>query len=171
LPERTQSRALLLLALSLILLSVALLRVGAALFSEAAPQGMLSYEFAGDAVSAALILESWSSVAREQAMLSLGLDYLYLIVYPAFFSLACARVATRMRGRLPGVARLGVWLSWAVLAAGPLDALENYALIRLLTTGASDAWAGVAWWCAAPKFALVAAGLAFSLCGVFVSRR
>lgn len=170
LPERIQSRALLPLGVLLVVLSVALLRVGAALFSDAAPQGILSYEFAGDAATAARILASWSSEAREQAMLSLGLDYLYLIVYPAFLSLACARIAVRLGGRLPRAARLGAALSWAVLAAGALDAVENYALIRLLTDGASDTWAGLAWWCAAPKFALVGAALAFTLCGVFAKR-
>lgn len=170
LPERIQSRALLPLGVLLVVLSVALLRVGAALFSDAAPQGILSYEFAGDAATAARILASWSSEAREQAMLSLGLDYLYLTVYPAFLSLACVRIAVRLGGRLPRAARLGAALSWAVLAAGALDAVENYALIRLLTDGASESWAGLAWWCAAPKFALVGAALAFTLCGVFAKR-
>jgi hypothetical protein len=151
-------------------LSIALSSIGAALFSEAAPSGIISYEFAGTAAAADRILRSWSPEAREHAMLSLGLDYLYLVVYPAFISLACARVAVRLRDNRPTAARLGAWLSWLVLAAGALDAVENYALIRLLVAGASDLWASVAWWCAGPKFALVALGLAFALFGYIASR-
>ena len=106
--ESAQGRALALLAALLVLLSIALSAVGAALFTEAAPQGIVSYEFAGCAAGAERILGSWSAAAREHAMLSLGLDYLYLLVYPAFISLACVRVSRRLEGLRPGVARLGI---------------------------------------------------------------
>jgi hypothetical protein len=168
--ESAEGRALALLAALLVLLSIALSAVGAALFSEAAPQGIVSYEFAGSAAGAERILGSWSAAAREHAMLSLGLDYLYLLVYPAFISLACVRVSRRLEAFRPGVARLGVHLSWAVLAAAPLDAIENAALIQLLLAGPSEIWARVAWWCAGPKFALVVLGLLFALFGYLVGR-
>jgi hypothetical protein len=102
-------------------------------------------------------------------MLSLGLDYLFLVLYPAFISLACARVALRLRTGSPGGARLGVMLSWLVPVAGILDAVENYALIRMLIAGPSDLWAGVSWWCATPKFILVGLGLVFALVGYAAS--
>jgi hypothetical protein len=168
--ESAQGPALALLAVLLVVLSIALSAVGAALFSEAAPQGIVSYEFAGTAVGAERILGSWPALARQRAMLSLGLDYLYLLVYPAFISLACVRVSRRLEGLRPGVARFGMRLSWAVLAAAPLDAIENAALIQLLLAGPSEIWARVAWWCAGPKFALVILGLVFALLGYLFSR-
>jgi hypothetical protein len=102
---------------------------------------------------------------RELAMLNLGLDYLYLVAYPALLSLACAGVAGRLRARTPGVARLGIVLAWSIPAAGVLDAIENAALIRILTSGPSDALARIAWASAVPKFVLVFAALAYAALG------
>ncbi len=69
---------------------------------------------------------------------------------------------------LAGMAVL-VLLSWLVLAAGVLDAIENYALIQMLLSGASDLWARISWWCATPKFILVGLGLLFALAGYVAS--
>ncbi len=150
------------LTVLLVATSAVLAAAGNALVTEQAPQGIVSYEFAGDAAGARRILDSWDPRARENAMFVLGLDYLYLLLYPAWFSLACSAIARRLGGF---AGRLGLVLSWAVLAAAPLDALENYGSIRLLVAGPSDAMARLAWACAAPKFALVAAATAYLLGG------
>jgi len=168
--ERGQRYALGILAVLTISVSFSLSSNSAVLATEAAPRGIISYEFAYTATAAEQMLLSWSPMARQRAMLSLGLDYLFLVLYPAFISLACARVALRLRERSPGAARLGVLLAWLVLAAGVLDAVENYALIQMLLTGPSDLWAQLAWWCATPKFALVGLGLVFALAGYVASR-
>ena len=170
LSERAQLYALGILAVLTVGVSFSLSSNSAVLATEAAPRGIISYEFAYTAAAAERMLLSWSPVAKQRAMLSLGLDYLFLVLYPAFISRACARVALRLRERSPGAARLGVRLSWLVLAAGVLDAVENYALIEMLVTGPSDLWAQLAWWCATPKFILVGLGLAFALAGYVASR-
>ena len=161
--ETGQRGALLVLTALLVVLSIALSMIGAPLITSAAPRGIVSFEFAGTAETAARMLDSWSPRVREQAMLSLGLDYLYLGVYPAWLALACTRIARR---GTPVLARIGRALAWAVLLAAPLDAVENGALIRSVASGASDAMARLAWICAAPKFALVFAGLLYVLVGV-----
>ena len=97
-------------------------------------------------------------------MLSLGLDYLYLGVYPAFISLACVWTARRI------ARRAGIALAWAVLLAAPLDAVENTALVWMLVHGPGDAAAVLAWACALPKFALVFAGLGYAGIGQVVAR-
>jgi hypothetical protein len=157
-----ESRAALLGVLTVLLaaLSVALTGIGAPLVTEAAPGGIVSFEFAGSAEQAGRIVASWPPEARERATLSLGLDYLYLLVYPAWFSLACALTARRGAGAL---AAAGLALSWLVLAAGPLDAVENAALLRLMGAAPSDAAARLAWLCAGPKFALVLAASLYLL--------
>jgi hypothetical protein len=158
------------LTLALALLSIALSAIGRPLITAAAPAGIVSFELAGDAARAARILGSWAPVARERAMLSLGLDYLYLVVYPAWFSLACVLLARRSRGAL---GRIGALLAWAVLAAGLFDAVENAALIRMLDAGASQAAAQLARTCAAAKFALllVAAAYLLAAAGAWALRR
>lgn len=166
LSDAAQKRALTVLLLVVLALSTFLAVLGAPLRTPAAPRGIVSFELAGSATAAARILESWSPAVRELAMLNLGLDYLYLVAYPAFLALACARVAGRLGGRAPGFARGGMWLAWSVLASGALDAIENAALIRILTSGPSDALARIAWVTAVPKFALVFAALAYAGVGL-----
>lgn len=153
-------RLFLVLSVLLGVLSIALAALGAPLVTAAAPWGIVSYEFAGTAEGAGRVLASWSPAAREHAMLTLGLDFLYLLVYPAWLSLACVFLAGN--GFQPGP---GIALAWAVLAAGALDAVENLALIRLLTAGPGDAAAGLAWACAGVKFALVLSAAAYVLAG------
>ena len=139
--------------------------LGTALITASAPTGMLSYNLAGSGTRASAVLASWSGQARERALLFLGLDYLYLFIYPAFISLGCARLALSLSHSAPRLAALGRSLSWLVLAAGGFDAVENYALIRQLLTAPSDLWAQVAWWCALPKFGLSLIGLVYMLAG------
>jgi len=162
--ERSEGTLLAVLAVLGVVLSAALVRIGAPLVTDAAPSGIVSFEFAGSAAGARAILDSWTPLAREHAMLSLGLDYLYLAVYPAFISLACVWTARRI------APRTGLALAWAVLLAAPLDAVENAALVWMLVQGPGDAAAAVAWACALPKFALVFAGLGYAAAGQVAAR-
>jgi hypothetical protein len=156
--ERAQPGLLVGLTLLLVALSAWLLWLDQALVSPASPGGIVSYELAGHRDRSAAILGAWSASARSTAMLILGLDYLYLLVYPAWLSLAAARLGARLGGRWR---RPGSKASWVVLGAAPLDAVENHALIQQLAHGPSALHAQLAWWCAVPKFALVAVALAF----------
>ena len=165
LSDAARRQAFTLLVLLVLVLSTFLMVLGEPLRTPAAPQGIVSFELAGSGQAAAAILDSWSPAVRELAMLNLGLDYLYLVVYPAVLSLACVAVSGRLRARSAVAARLGIALAWAVLAAAPLDAIENAALIRILTHGPSDALARIAWLAAVPKFALVVAALIHALAG------
>ena len=162
--ERSEGTLLAVLAVLLVVLSAALMRIGAPLVTGEAPSGIVSFEFAGTAEGARAILDSWTPRAREHAMLSLGLDYLYLGVYPAFISLACVWTARRI------ARRSGLALAWAALLAAPLDAVENAALVWMLVRGPGDAAAALAWACALPKFALVFAGLGYAGIGQVVAR-
>lgn len=146
------------LTVLLVALSAALAILGAPLVSDAAPNGIVSFELAGSAERAGRIVASWSAHARERAALTLGLDYVYLLVYPAWLSLACLLTARRRSGAWQ---RGGLALAWLVLAAGLCDAVENAALLRILEAGASPAAARLAWLCAAVKFALVLAAVLY----------
>lgn len=78
--------------------------------------------------------------------------------FPLLLSLACAMLAESPSNSMAAV---GIFISWAVLSAGPLDALENVALLRMLDQGASQLLARLAGWCAGAKFALVFSGLGY----------
>ena len=156
--QRAQPIALAVLTGLLVGTSIWLAAMGRALVTQDAPNGIVSYELAGSLVASDAIIRSWSPGASSIAMLSLGFDYLYLFVYPAWLSLAVVRSSASLGGAW---ARAGAATSWLVLAAAPLDAVENYSLVQQLIHGASELHAQVAWWCAVPKFALVALAAAF----------
>jgi hypothetical protein len=152
-------------ALSLAVM-VALASGGSVLRTSAAPLGIVSLEFAGDVATAETILAAWDSSARVAAGVNLGLDYLYLFAYSFSIALGCTLVATAGRSSRHALTGVGVALAWLQFPAGGLDAIENYALLQMLSGNVSAAWAATAWWCAAVKFALVGLGLLYSLPGL-----
>ena len=139
--------------------------LGAALVTPEAPRGIVSFELAGDVATAERMLGSWDAQARVRAGLSLGADYLFLFLYALAIGLGCALLGDALGARSPGAAALGAVLAWGQLAAAVLDAAENLALIQLLLGSREPHWPALAWWCALPKFVLVAAGLAWLAAG------
>jgi hypothetical protein len=122
------------------------------------PGGILSYEFAGTLENARQMLAAWGETGRLHAAFSLGLDYVFMLAYPVFFCLLCERSAARARD---GWLRLGVGLAWGQWLAAALDALENAALLSVLFGSPAAVWAPLAWGCAALKFALIFAAVAY----------
>jgi hypothetical protein len=171
LTEPMQRRLFVPLVAAALLVMAALSLLDGRLRTEAAPLGIVSFELAGDVQAAAAMVTAWDVEARVAAGFSLGLDYLFLLLYPASIALACVLVARRLRGLWPALAAAGAWLAWAQLAAGLLDAVENYALLRLLLAPPEAPWPAVAWACAVPKFALVALGLLYAALGALVTVR
>ena len=160
---RLPGRYLFALIVLALLLTVVMQRVGAPLTTAVAPAGIVSFEFAGTLERAQQILASWDRQARVHAALSLGLDYVYLLTYALAIGATCLRLAAVWEERRPRWARLGWLLGWGQGAAALLDAIENVALIRLLLGSTASLWPPLAWICAAPKFALVLAGLSYAL--------
>lgn len=115
-------------------------------------QGIVEFELCALSASCAEILAGWSGRQRELAMLSLGLDFLFLVLYPAVIAAALVVIARR----LSGLARsLSSAFAWLVLAAGLMDAVENYCLIRLLGGADLEVFALPAALLAAVKFLIV----------------
>ena len=139
-----------------------LLWMGQALVTTAAPNGIVSFELARSLGRSSSILQSWSEHAQSVAMLMQGVDYLYLLIYPVWFSSLLYLLGSRLG---EGWQRAGCAISWLVLLAIPLDAVENYALIQQLLYGPMEFHAWLAWGCAVPKFALVGLATAYLLLG------
>jgi hypothetical protein len=161
-----QRRAFAVVAPLTVAVMVALDAIGRPLATEAAPLGIVSFEFAGNLEDAARMLASWGEAGRVRAGLSLGLDYLFLVLYASAIGLGCKEVARRLAPPGTLAHRAGTGLAWGQVTAAGLDAVENVALIRLLMGSQTALWPPLAWWCAAFKFAFVIAGLAYVLLGL-----
>lgn len=148
------------------ILLMALRTLDAPLKTEAAPRGIISFELANNYESSRLILSSWNAEAKLNAALSLGLDYLFLVVYAIFLSLTCIQVAKALKSDHSFFFMLAQVVAWSQFLAAVLDAVENMALIQLLLNSSRKWLPLVARWCAMVKFSIVGAGLIFILGGL-----
>jgi hypothetical protein len=153
------------LILTLVLM-VVLLRVDRPLQTAAAPKGIISFEFAGSVQRAGEIVQSWEGRPAPFAGFSLGIDYLYMVAYATTIAWACIWASRMVETRRWPFATLGILLAWGQIMAAGLDALENVALLILLLVRVAAPWPQVAWIAAALKFALILAGLLYSVLGV-----
>jgi len=140
---------------------VSLNALGGPLNTEVAPLGIVSFELAGELSLAQSMVESWGQTGQVYAGLNLALDYVFLVAYSSSIALGCVLVARSLSRRGEFLPSVGVVLAWAQLGAAMLDAVENYALIRVLLGSQQILWPTVARWCAIPKFLIVAAGLVY----------
>jgi hypothetical protein len=101
---------------------------GAPLTTETSPWGIVSLELAWSTSNADRVVESWSTLGDTPTRQIL-LDFPFLVFYPVCLSLWLSLMA---RGAKGWVATMGVLLSWGVLFSGPLDAIENLAMLKML---------------------------------------
>ncbi len=165
-----RKRTLILLVILTVGIIIGLQILGAPLKTDAAPAGIVSFEFAGTPTMAGEIINSWGERGRVYAGLSLGLDYLFLLAYAGTIGLACTLVAGSLPSSMASMALIGIILAWAQFGAAILDAIENYALIQVLLGSESALWSTMAKWCAIPKFMIVALGLLCSAFGLLLLR-
>lgn len=149
------------LVLALVTLA-ALTAINAHLRNEVAPQGIVSFELCAYSGSCASMRESWGEEARIWAGLSLGLDYLFMLLYAAAIFLALRLLATRLPRRWAQPTLVVAWLAWVAAA---MDAAENYCLIGLLLDPAAARCAWPAAIFATIKFMLIAVAMAWLVAG------
>ncbi len=157
-----------------VIATAAIAYVDAQYRTEAARYGIVSLEVAGTPMLAQWILDRWSARPEMNLWVAFGIgaDYLYLLVYGLFFSLATASVAARLAERgssLVGVVRFVAFLQ---LLAPLCDAVENVGLFAmLLRRGELEFWAPFAAGFALAKFAMLGMGVTLLLLTAPLLRR
>jgi hypothetical protein len=157
-----------LLLVSTLVVMAALQATGAPLRTDAAPQGIISFELTGTEAGAREIVDSWDANARAHAGFNLGLDFVFLAFYSTTIAYACVWIAATCSvgtGALKPLVTMGMLLAWGQWLAALLDATENAALLVNLLDAPAAPWPQIAQWCAAIKFGLVLLGLAYTLLG------
>jgi hypothetical protein len=141
----------------LVLVLVAMRLIDSGLQTASAVHGIVSFEFCAFSASCAVQLQDWGVRGQQLAMLSLGLDYLFIPLYAGLLWLALVRLASLQSIKLQRLTRFAAHLA---LLAGLVDTLENYALIQLLLSQSITPYGMLAALCASAKFTLLA--LSFS---------
>jgi hypothetical protein len=108
---------------------------GLPLHTREAPLGIVSLELCALAGDCTAVMQSWGPTQRDLALLGLGLDILFLLLYPAVFALVLRVAADGLPPPMPALARA---LTVPLTLAGRVDLLENAALVRLLPTRSVD---------------------------------
>ncbi len=140
------------------LLGISFTLLSVVLFLIPLDPGMLAYEF--DALG---VIARWDFSERLWAAFSLGLDFLYLVVYSTLLALGCLCIANKLQGNL--LAKLGIPLAWGQWLAASFDIVENILLLAILLNSQSQVFALAAMLCAILKFALIIAGLLYIVIG------
>ncbi len=124
------------------------------------PHGIVSFEFCGWVGSCEATLAAWGEQGRQWAMLSLGLDYLFMLEYAGLVCLGLLMAEQRLvQSAAPGPARVARVFASIALLAGGFDAAENLCLIGVVHSGQGAALAHWAALFASIKFVLIAAAL------------
>lgn len=125
------------------------------LITDGTSDGIVSFELAKNIHDARIMMDMWGDTGRVVAGFSLGLDYLFLISYSLFLGLISFYFAKKFDGRLKILAKLGYAFSWLIFLAAVYDAIENFALFKILTGSGTSLWAVTAWFFASFKFLIV----------------
>lgn len=167
--QESQKSVFVFLFIATLLVIVGMQFLGNPLITDAAPAGIVSYEFAGDLDTAQTIIDSWGQEKLAYAGLNLGLDYLFMAAYGLTIGLGCVLVAQGLQKKIKPLASLGILLAWGSVLAALLDALENYALIRVLLGSLNETWPVIAYWSAIVKFTLVGFVLIYIFVGALIA--
>jgi hypothetical protein len=135
---------------------------------EGGAPGIVPFEVAFTSERASEILGEWGSDGRDFALVSLLVDYVYLVAWALTLALLCLAVAARQWRE--GWASFGERIAWAPLLGGVCDALEDTALLAVLGSDGDDPWPLVAGVFATAKFALIGVTVAYLIAGLIAAR-
>jgi hypothetical protein len=124
------------------------------------PANIIQFELAGTVEAAQHIMDDWSEAGIAKARLSIYLDFVFLVLYSATFSIGCKRAFSFTSQQV--VKKISVMLSVLVWLAGGLDLIENMAMLVSLNR-ATTLTTQLAFYCAAIKFTIVLLAIAWML--------
>jgi hypothetical protein len=155
--DRIKRKENLFLALltSLLILSIVIMRYfDSFLISDKAQNGIISFELAKNVSKSKSIIEAWDFVAKTAAGLSLGFDFLFLIVYSSFIALLIFKL-NKILWKNHWFYKLGRILIWFVFIAAFFDIVENIALIKIILGDLNQNWASIAYYFVMLKFSII----------------
>ncbi len=140
---------------TLLLFFIGLMRyLDSFLITDLSPNGIVSFELAKEIDISLAIINSWDETARTAAGMSMGFDFIFLIIY----SLAIAELIQVLNNKLwksSSFHTIGRIFLKAIFLAAIFDIIENIALIQLLLGDIDELWSNTAYYFALSKFILI----------------
>ncbi len=137
--------------------------------TDAAPNGIVSFELAGNPETARAITDSWKDMRLWlSAASSLGIDYVFMPIYALALAFGSLLAMRRHEGWIRSI---GAVAAYAGFAAASFDAVENYALLRVLLGEVQSGYPAIAAFCAILKFALILFGALYGLAAWLLPKR
>lgn len=158
--KTAEKRLTIVLLIAMLLLFSAMRYFDAPLKNQVSKAGIVSFELAKDLQQTKAILNSWNAFSKTSAGISIGLDFLFLMVYAVFISLLIHKLNESL-WKHSKLYKIGVMIIWGVFLAAVFDIVENIALIQLLLGDLQQKWSSIAYYFAVLKFGLLAFGLFF----------
>lgn len=161
------------LAVTFLLLSLALYELDGNLRNETTPYGIVSFEFIWSIENAKAATLSWGQSGQIAAGIILGLDFLYIALYSLIgFILPRAinkRISSKRskHGHYYNAALF--FASYLFPLAGFFDIIENLSLIRVLLGSQEEVWTVLAWYCALFKFSSIGVGSTVATAGLVLT--
>ncbi len=161
-PKVAEKRLAIVLLIAIVLLFSAMRYFDTPLKNQVSKAGIVSFELAKDLQESKEILNSWDTISKISAGMSMGLDFLFLIAYAVFISLLI-HMLNESLWKHSKLYKIGVMIIWGVFLAAFCDVVENIALIQLLLGDLQQKWSSIAYYFAVLKFGLLAIGIFFIL--------
>jgi len=118
------------------------------------PNGIIDFELAKTLERSQEILNGWGGFEKTFAGLSLGFDFLFLIIYTLFIALLIHKLNERLwTGE--SFYKIGEILIWSMFFAAIFDIVENICLIKLLIGNLKQYWSSLAYYFAVAKFIFI----------------
>jgi len=162
LSKKIEGKFTITLLISVLILISAMRYFDAPLKNNICTSGIITFELAKDIETSTAILNSWNNIDKASAGMSMGLDFLFLIVYALFITLLIHKLNERL-WKDSKIYFIGNILIWSVFLAAFFDIIENIALINLLLGDLLQKWSSIAYYFAITKFTLLVLGILFIL--------
>lgn len=158
-----------LILLLILLLSVSVMRYfDSFLITDVSKNGILSFELAKEPYISGEIIESWDATAKAAAGLSLGFDFLFLLIYASFLSILIYKISKKLFVNITKKSLNYIIVATPFIAAF-FDVIENIALIKLLLGDLQLKWSLTAYYAAVIKFGILFLVIGYVLIGGLIS--
>ncbi len=120
--------------------------------NDVTPNGIVSVGFISSVENFNAAMAAWGDTGKIATGFSLGLDYLYIVLYSVVLYLLLILTSEKIMR----VSNRGGQLLFIMAILSPIvgasDSIENFSLLQLLLGSQNDLWPKMAYYCAISKF-------------------